>query len=540
MRRLLAIAALSGVFLLVGATPAAAHAVLETSDPGDGAQLDDAPEQVTLEFTEPVSADLGGVRIYASDGDRVDVGETRTDGDVVSIDLEPDLADGAYVATYRVVSADGHPVQGGLVFSVGDVEAEPGLLGRFFDDGADRVWEIAAAVFRFLAYGGTLLAVGGAVFLAFVHDGGPDRAHLRRFVLVGASVGAVGILAALPLQATLATGQGLGAVLEGGVIGEVLGDGVGPATLLGLLGLGLLLAADRGRAVVVAGAALAAGAFALSGHTRSSDHELVAVGAGIVHTVAAAAWFGGLVLLTTTIRGRRDEEDHSSSADMVGRFSRLATGSVLAVGLAGAVLSWSEVRELSALTSTTYGWTLLAKVAVVLVVVVVGAHNRFRVVPAILRSPTGSRAWSLLRSSVRFEAAALVVAIAFTAVLVNVTPARTEAGIGEIFSETVLLGDLGSVNLVVDPNRAGRNTIHLYFYDEDGRAAEIADDVTLRFSLPSDDIGPIVREPFRAGPAHFQLDGDELVTGGRWTVEVSAAVSRSESAAVEVEVPVGG
>ena len=185
---------------------------------------------------------------------------------------------------------------------------------------------------------------------------------------------------------------------------------------------------------------LAAGSFALSGHTRSTDNELLAVSAAIVHTVTAAVWFGGLVLLAVVLWGRRDEDEHTSSAGMVGRFSRVATVCVLAVGAAGVALSWSEVRALRALTSTTYGWTLLAKVGVVLVVGLIGAHNRFRVVPAIRRSPSATRAWSLLRKSVRLEAAALVVAIALTAVLVNVTPARSAAGIGEIFSETVALG----------------------------------------------------------------------------------------------------
>jgi copper transport protein len=212
---------------------------------------------------------------------------------------------------------------------------------------------------------------------------------------------------------------------------------------------------------------------------------------------------------------------------------------VVAVGAAGVALSWSEVRALRALTSTTYGWTLLAKVGVVLVVGLIGAHNRFRVVPAIQRSTSAPRAWALLRTSVRLEAAALVVAIALTAVLVNVTPARSAAGVGGIFSETVALGEDGFVNVVVDPNQAGRNSIHLYFQDEDHRPAEVEGDVSVSFSLPSDDIGPIVREPFRAGPSHFQIDGDELVTGGRWTIEVTEE-SRFESATAEVEVLVGG
>jgi len=540
VRRLLVAAALVAALLLPGAAPASAHAVLEASTPGDGARLDTPPATVRLEFNEPVSAELGGLRVFSEDGDRVDVGETRSDGAVAEVDLQDHLADGAYVATYRVVSDDGHPVQGGLVFSVGDVEADPALISQLFDEGSDRIWEIAGAVFRFLAYAGVLLAAGGAFFLAFVHDGGAEEDRLRRLVLGGAVVGAVGILAALPVQAALGTGQGLGAIAQDGVLGEVGQEGVGLATLLGLVGLVLLVVGGHRRAVVGVGVVLAAGSFALSGHTRSTDDEVLAVSAAVVHTVTAAVWFGGLVLLAVVLWGRREEEDHTSSAGMVGRFSRVATVCVLAVGAGGVALSWSEVRALRALTSTTYGWTLLAKVGVVLVVGLIGAHNRFRVVPAIQRSTSAPRAWSLLRRSVRLEAAALVVAIALTAVLVNITPARSAAGIGEIFSETVALGDVGSVNIVVDPNRAGRNAIHLYFYDEDGRPAEIAGDVSVSLSLPANDIGPIVREPFRAGPAHFQIDGNELVTGGRWTIEVTANVSRFEAATGEVEVLVGG
>jgi len=540
MKRLLTVAALAATFLLVGASPASAHAQLEASNPADGAQLDAVPDTVRLEFNEPVSADLGGLRVFEAGGDRVDQGEARVDGSVVEIDLRDGLGDGAYVATYRVVSGDGHPVQGGLVFSVGDAEADPDLISEFFDEGADRTWEIGAAVARFWAYLGVLLAAGGAAFLAFVHDGGPEREDLRRLVRAGAVLGALGILAALPIQAALATGQGVGAIFEDGVLGNVLEDGVGWTTLLGLVGLVLLVIGDRRRVAVGAGLVLAAGAFALSGHSRSTDVEAVAVVAAIVHTIAAAAWFGGLVLLALTLRGRRDEEDHSSSAAMVGRFSALATLAVVGVGLAGLALTWSEVRALRALTSTTYGWTLVAKVAVVAVVGLIGAHNRLRVVPAVQRSARAPRAWSLLRRSVRLEAAALVAAVALTAVLVNVTPARSAAGVGEVFSETVELDGGGSVNVVVDPNQAGRNSVHLYFYDEAGRPSEVAGDVTVTFELPGEGIGPIERAPFRAGPAHFQVDGNELVTSGRWTITVTAAVSRFEAATAEVEVLVGG
>jgi copper transport protein len=539
MKRLVAAAALAAAVLLLAAAPASAHAVLESSTPGDGAQLDEAPTEVRLEFNESVSADLGGVRVYESGGDRVDEGAVRVDGGVVSVDLRNGLGDGAYVATYRVVSADGHPVQGGIVFSVGDVEADPALLSQFFDEGADRPWQVAGAFFRWIAYGGTLLAAGGAIFLAAVHDGRDDRPRLQRVVLVAAVVGAVGILAALPVQAALATGEGAGALFQSGVLREVLQEGVGLSIGLSLAGLAVLVVGRDRRIYAFVGAALACGGFAFSGHTRSTDAEALAVTADIAHVLAAGVWFGGLVLLAFTLRDRRVAGDSASGADVVSRFSQLAAITIVVLTAAGLALTWSEVRALHALTSTTYGWTLLAKVGVAALVGLVALYNRYRLVPAVQKAEA-PRAWGLLGRTLRVEALGLVVVLAITAALVNVTPARSAAGIGEIFSGDIDLGDAGSVNVVVDPAQTGFNQIHLYFYDADGRPADIADEVVLNLSLPAADIGPIRREPVRAGPNHFQLDGNDLVTGGRWIIEVVAAISRFESASGEVEVLVGG
>ena len=121
--------------------------------------------------------------------------------------------------------------------------------------------------------------------------------------------------------------------------------------------------------------------------------------------------------------------------------------------------------------------------------------------------------------------------------LVVVTPARTEAD-GGVVERIVELGDAGSVQLTVAPAQAGFNQIHLYLFDPDGRPAEIAESVTLVMSLPSADLGPITREAVRAGPAHFQLDGDDLAVAGDWTIEVRARVDRFTEEAGTTEVPI--
>lgn len=535
--RALGATAVVALALVGAARPASAHAVLLSTTPADRSSIAAAPPEVTMEFNEPVSATLGSVRAFDASGARVDEGDLVLEGSRIRLGLRDGLGDGAYVVTYRVLSQDAHPVTGAFAFTVGDgAAADDGTIAGLLGEDDDRTWEIAGAVVRVVEYAGALLAAGLGAFLVLAHDGGPEAPRLRRWLRLGAGAGVVGVLASLPIQAALATGLGIGALFEPGVAKEVLGDGVGLSSVLVLLGL-VALAADAGRRRLptLAGLLLATAPFALAGHTASATPRALVTVSIAVHVVAGAVWFGGLVGLVATLRARRGDET-ASAAPVVGRFSGLAALSLLGVAVGGSIMGWREVRTLDALTSTTYGKVLIAKVAVVALVAALGAWNRFRLVPAITSAP--KKAGALLRRGVRIEAGLLLGAIAFTGVLVNVTPARTAAGIGAIFSETVEFGD-GSVNVVVDPNRAGRNELHLYVFDDAGRVSDQAfDDLTVRLSLPSAEIGPLDREPYVAGPGHYQVDGSDLSIAGDWTVELVGRVDRFDQITATVTVPV--
>src|SRR5207248_33031 len=105
--------------VLLTALPASAHAMLQATTPGDGAHLDTAPSVVTMTFSEPVSAPLGAVRVFDARGRRVDNGNVVARDATVSLGLDGSLADGCYIVTWRVISADSHPVRGAFNFTVG-------------------------------------------------------------------------------------------------------------------------------------------------------------------------------------------------------------------------------------------------------------------------------------------------------------------------------------------------------------------------------------------------------------------------------------
>ena len=163
-RRLLVGVAAACAWIVLAAAPAAGHAVLEGGSVVDGQVLPEVPDEVRLQFNEPVTTPQGGIRVYDAAGGRVDAGDAGVapdDPSAVRVGLGGDVGDGTYVVTYRITSADGHPVSGALVFSVGEeAGATDELVAQVFSSDADRPWAVAATLARWAMYAGVLLAAG--------------------------------------------------------------------------------------------------------------------------------------------------------------------------------------------------------------------------------------------------------------------------------------------------------------------------------------------------------------------------------------------
>ena len=174
-RRVVLLGTLGVLFALLLASPAAAHAELVRITPANGAQLKTPPTEVQMTFTESVNLIDGGIRLLDDAGATVPTPDPTVDGHTVSWPMPADLPDGAYVVTWRVVSADGHPVSGASSFGVGTAAAAvPGsatgagsadTTGSTVATGSSAPWPVVAV--RLAGYLAFALFAGVAAFVLF-------------------------------------------------------------------------------------------------------------------------------------------------------------------------------------------------------------------------------------------------------------------------------------------------------------------------------------------------------------------------------------
>jgi methionine-rich copper-binding protein CopC len=105
--------------LLLGASPAFAHAEFESSDPADGASLATGPSTVSVTFSDTMQQGFNELTVIGPDGTtHYENGEVLADGDTVSVGVNPLGPAGRYQIGYRVLSDDGHPVSGSVAFTL--------------------------------------------------------------------------------------------------------------------------------------------------------------------------------------------------------------------------------------------------------------------------------------------------------------------------------------------------------------------------------------------------------------------------------------
>lgn len=507
---------LLAALLLLAASPAFGHAVLLETSPADGATLTEAPAELVLHFNEPVTPVV--VTLVDRTGAAIPGFKVRSVDTDLHMDL-PRLERGSYIASWRVTSADSHPVAGAISFGVGEVPPDAAVPA-----GGDGILIGAAA--RWLLSTTLVGAAGGGLFALLV------AAPRRRFWLsVAALAGGASALLMIGVEGALLTGTGPAGLLDPALWRVGMDSTRGTASLVALAAMILLAWGTPARRVFWGGGAgLAILSFALTGHAASAPPPWLAAPMVALHLLAVAFWLGALLPLAVRLA------DEPRPATLVARFSGLAGWAIVLLLASGLALAILQVERPAALIETDYGRLLLAKLAVVAAMLALGALNRWRLLPALRRNLPGaaSRAASRLGRSVRVEILLGLAVLGLAAMLGTTPPPRTDMAMHQSAEEgrTILLTDPAGRTALLEI-AADRVTVRLL--GPDG-AVVVPREAVLRASLPAAGIGPLERILAIGADGSASSAAAGFSPAGRWHLSIELLVDDFTKAIFESEV----
>ncbi|MCC6456862.1 MAG: copper resistance protein CopC/CopD [Caldilineaceae bacterium] len=533
--------------LLLLITPAAAyaHASPVRSTPAAGEVLASAPAEVVIEFSEEVEPrsthlqlfDAGGV-IVPTDLPVIDEATPK----IVRLAL-PALADGAYGVHWRVQSqVDGHVTSGSVNFAIGDEITSVSILPPAGTPPLTWQWPAVSDVIqRWLSLIGMACAFGSLLFLLLIwqplmrssSEGSATASWLRcvvRFVWVGALLMAVGSLWYLLGQANesaLATSIPLSESM-----GQLLASHIGRVILARLaLILVLVIAAGRlasdrasdslGGADLTGWVTLAISAGVLLTYSMQSHAAAVAawlMAVDFVHLLAMAAWLGGLLVLLSLLL-RREAEAKLPWGSLMQRFSNLALTCVLLLIMTGFSLANRHVRTVDALTETAYGWLLMGKTLLFLLIFIAAAINLLLLVPRVRRGV--STAVKSLPNTIRFELVVGVVLLGTVGALTATAPAFETLQAQQrqgLYYHTEQ--DQVDLTLRIAPGFPGVNEFAVDLVDYRDPTSTVPTQVLLRYSHQEHDMGVQEFELLPVDGVRYAAHGSYLTMSGPWQIEV--------------------
>lgn len=522
----LAIGLLAAIVLLatIAAPNAAfAHAALIKAEPADGAVLAQSPSQISLTFSEPVSPLV--LRLVRPDGTAIPLSSFRVSGQTVEIDNPQALTSGAHVLSWRVISADGHPVGGSVLFSVGAPSAAPAA-----SEAVDRALRTAIWIGKVFLYIGLFFGVGGAFALGWLAQGGRSGQNM---IVAAILCGLAAALLSLGFQGLDALGAPLARLAQPVIWQTGLGTSFGWTVLIALMALGLSLLslvvppADA-KPLALAGLVGVGAALAASGHASAAEPQWLTRPMVFLHATGIAIWSGALAPLGLALKRQPDK-----AGPLLRRFSRAILFVVAVLAAAGIVLAVIQVQTPSALVHTAYGRLLLLKLVLLVFLFTLAAVNRFK-----LTAPAEAGETEVQRRLARsiFIEVLIVLAIFGVAAGWRFTPPPRALAIAAAQPASVHIHTQQAMaDLTIAPGHAGPVAASIFIMTGDFGPLD-AKQVTLVLSKLDSGIEPIKRPATKPGDGTWRVDDLVIPVAGRWTARLDILVSDFEM--VKIEAPI--
>jgi copper transport protein len=507
--------------ILIGsnAPSAIAHAALVSSEPADGVLINEPPQKIIMKFTEPVSPVV--LRLTKPEGGTVNLTGAQLVDDALVIPAPKGLREGTYVLSWRIISQDGHPVGGTVVFAIGkESEANISAQSRQAPGLKPVIWLLRVGLYLTLFFG-----VGVTVFLNWTMEGKRLPRSFARSLAFGLvlvfpiaiiSLGVLGIdalgapwrdlLGSAVWQAALSTSYSLTA---------------GAACLAALSALISISVKERAWAHLSSFAALAlAGvAIAASGHAATAVPQAFSRPAVFTHVACATLWAGALLSLAYLYW-----TSHPTRTAVLRRSSSLMVWSVAILVLSGVAIAVLQLKPFSSLFTTSYGQVLLAKLCLVICLLALACYNRYW-----LTAPTlAGEIWAERRllHSVGVELFLVLAILGIVALWRFTPPPRSMAMPSSEIALHVHSQQL-MAELHIVPGKVGANSMTIEIIGAPAKAVNVS------IRNDSAKIEPIRREAMRTNHQTWTVPELQIPVSGHWMLRLDVLVSDFESVTLE-------
>ncbi|MFH4906375.1 copper resistance protein CopC [Staphylococcus cohnii] len=347
-----------GVFIF--SQQVSAHATLEKVTPTQNSVVDNAPNEITLQFNEPVHAKYSSIQIYDDKGSEITEVKPSTTGSSQTLTFPiENLNKGTHSIHWHTMSADGHEINDSFEFSVGKQTANGIDTAPPFYEQAD-FW---FGVTRFILEGLLITLTGFYLVNALAKRQRLPHLNLKTYTLPTVLILVMtSVITVLIYMMTLSSD----------IVSDVLS--LQKTTLLQtpfiltmvavIILLLLFTLKNMATSWYIFIPSLILITLSMSGHAWSQSIPIWSIFIRVIHIVGISFWLGALIYLTIMVLGKKQFEVIQMRSFLL----KVNISAVMLIVISGVLMSIDQTNVLS-LWQNIQTWTVLLLVKVLLTIV---------------------------------------------------------------------------------------------------------------------------------------------------------------------------
>jgi len=495
-----------------------AHSTLINAVPAESSSLSASPPQIILTFNERLEKELYAIKVMDTNDKSVTANKAVMSLDQTKVMLSlPALPKGTYTVSYKIISADGHPVGGSYVFTFGHtVEGEGAPQTPAVQIGGGLTTDITYAqvlllISRIVFYSSFLGLIG---WIFWVHSYKTEDMEIRLFDRKRALFLQRILLLSLLLMIYTQALDMLDDWQWHDVASLFFSTNVGISWLvtlgLSLIGFGLLLRSKLFDSLWVL---LMLAAKVANGHAMSFSPRSDMIVFDFLHLLFASVWVGGLLYIVFHWR-----KYHNYTLKFIPLFSRYALISLVFLTISGTLYALGILPKISYVLYSQWGILLLSKIGLVVLVFASGG---------ILRYFMKKNREKSLQRMFKMDVSLMILILTVVGVLTYLHPLPANKAL-----YWHVMGSNIHMTMEITPNEPGKNLFYVQVWLPENQPKPKS--VHLALTDESDaDLGAIA-VPIAESPADYDPNvysgflsytytatGPYLPFAGKWGIEVT-------------------